>query len=208
MCSSVLSLRGSNITSQPYQDAESHCILCWNGEAWSIDGESGIEDDTASVHALLGRTLEDAGRPNCVKDGLTTAKNLANALSRVAGPYAFVFFDQGRGRLYFSRDFLGRRSLCWRQSSDGGIVLCSVTDGVSTHKWHEVEADGVYFIDITSLTYAPTAPTQQLGAETALYSIATCVPYSFIGEGSSVGLLLIPRELGSSCKGRWSHVSL
>ncbi len=57
------------------------------------------------------------------------------------------FFDRIHQRLYFSRDALGRRSLVYRISDSGSIVVASISDGDTSKSWNEVEADGIYAID-------------------------------------------------------------
>jgi hypothetical protein len=52
LCSTVLSLRGSLTVTQPYQDSEGKYTLCWNGEAWSINGEPMSGNDTKAIHRL------------------------------------------------------------------------------------------------------------------------------------------------------------
>lgn len=188
------------MTTQPYQHEGGRHVLCWNGEAWHIDNEPSIEDDTASIYTLLCKALANILESASEHSGHMRAKAIARALSRVAGPYAFVFLDREQGHLYFGRDFLGRRSLCWRQSSDGNLILCSITDGSSPHDWQEVEADGVYFADIHGLGNVPLVGSN---SEYPAHSpTLTCVPYSFIGESSSVRHCLYLYELNSSCRGR------
>ena len=143
--STVLSLRGTITVPQPLQDAEGHSVLCWNGEAWSVDGVSTTGNDTGAILTLLKRaahgsaTEQDLGR---------CASTVSRALSTVAGPYAFTFFDRQNGRLYFGRDFLGRRSLLYSISRSGGLTIssvpCSETEGIQG--WKEIEADGIYCV--------------------------------------------------------------
>lgn len=187
LCSTVLSLRGLRVTNQPYQDTDGRYALCWNGEAWSIDNESGIEDDTASINALFCRALEGPEAEVATR-GSDKAERIARALSRVSGPYAFVFLDRQQGHLYFGRDFLGRRSLCYRWTSDGDLIICSVADGVSSHQWQEIEADGIYHIDTEDLHDMRASKGQQSSGGDSLLTVATRVPYSFADEGSSVRL--------------------
>ncbi|KAK4506574.1 hypothetical protein PRZ48_000306 [Zasmidium cellare] len=82
------------------------------------------------------------------------ATTISQAMSQVAGPYAFVFHDAARRRLFFGRDFLGRRSLLRQITRDGDILLSSVTDGATSNSWSEVEADGVYCIDLSKRSYS------------------------------------------------------
>lgn len=187
LCSTVLSLRGSRVTSQPYQDDKGRYVLCWNGEAWRINGHSNIEDDTASVHALLCQTLAENSSTDVPPNPSFQAVQISSTLARVAGPYAFVFLDRDQGQLYFGRDFLGRRSLCWRQTTDGALVISSVTDGVSSHYWQELEADGIYCADLTRATSLAAASSQRDG-RSGLPDFTVRLPYRFDNGGSSVRL--------------------
>ena len=188
LCSTVLSLRGSDITDQPYQDPESNYSLCWNGEAWSIDGQSSIHDDTASVHALLETRLKDVDDLEIEDVGTHSAEIIASTLSRVAGPYAFVFLDCVRRYLYFGRDFLGRRSLCWTISDEGHFILCSISNGLASHKWREVEANGVFCLDLKEFTELGPANFPRNDDPGDTIPGTKCAPYHRIGQGSSVRL--------------------
>ena len=72
---------------------------------------------------------------DALKEHLYAADAASAALSVVAGPYAFVFHDEVNSRLYFGRDFLGRRSLLWRVSTAGDIFLCSIADNQTSAGW-------------------------------------------------------------------------
>lgn len=143
--STVLSLRGSRTVTQPVQDSEASSILCWNGEAWSIGKEPTSGNDTAAIFDLLRSAIHSDGD---LQHSPQEPNFIAEALSTVAGPYAFVFYSGTTGKLYFGRDFLGRRSLLYKVT-DHGLLLTSVTSGASDDGgWSEVEADGIYCLDL------------------------------------------------------------
>lgn len=148
--STVLSLRGLQTTTQPFRGADKRFTLCWNGEAWTIDGHCPAGNDTEAVHRLLSDALTSSSNLKTPDSCADSAGTIANALSRVAGPYAFVFYDHTYGRLFFGRDFLGRRSLLVKTSSNGELVLSSVSDGGSPDGWIEVECDGIRYVDLKS----------------------------------------------------------
>ena len=149
--STLLSLRGSEIVRQPYRDEGANGVLMWNGEAWTIKNREALDgNDTEAVYSILNEAVMQAPKDETLLGSATT---VARALSQVAGPYAFVFFDPVRRRLFFGRDFLGRRSLLRRITDLGEIILSSVSDGVSNDGWTEVDADGVYCVD---LAHSPT----------------------------------------------------
>ncbi|KAK0335694.1 hypothetical protein LTR59_010965 [Friedmanniomyces endolithicus] len=150
--STVLSLRGHVTVEQPYQSS-SGSILCWNGEAWEIAGHSPLLDnDTEAVANLLDSETclpcEKLSRSDTVHE---RAQSMAKALARIVGPYALVYHDSSNAILYFGRDFLGRRSLLTRTTSDGALLISSVAGVVSGQDgtaWSEVEADGLYYVDL------------------------------------------------------------
>lgn len=187
-CSTVLSLRSSVTVSQPYQDAEGTHSLCWNGEAWSINGVSTSGNDTKAIHKLLVDALGPSsvlGQPPI--EPLASARIVSEALSHVAGPYAFVFFDHAQGRVFFGRDFLGRRSLLRRITDHGDLIISSVSDGSLDDDWAEIEADGVYCIDLRFMEAVTVWPDPKVssGPSTRQFGqfIAAPAPYNHTEDG-------------------------
>ncbi|KPI43675.1 Asparagine synthetase domain-containing protein C4F6.11c [Cyphellophora attinorum] len=115
-CSSVLALRGGQIEAQPFVDEPTGSILCWNGEAWKVDGRVVTGNDTVQVFQELLNAAASSAPGAAIPDVLTS----------IAGPYAFVFYDATSTTIYYGRDRLGRRSLTLQRGSDGGMTLCSV----------------------------------------------------------------------------------
>jgi hypothetical protein len=196
----VLSLRGSLTVTQPYQDPERKYTLCWNGEAWSINDEPTSGNDTKAIHRLLVDALKPSSnfeRPPI--EPLASARIVAEALSRVAGPYAFVFFDHSRGRLFFGRDFLGRRSLLRRLTNYGELIISSVSDGHSDDGWTEIEADGVYCIDLHIMDAVAVWPGSRVSSGSYMRQlgrfIAAPAPYNHIGDAQSIDGVL--RSVGT-----------
>lgn len=130
----VLSLRGHGITEQPLVGPATDSILCWNGEAWTIDGRSVTGNDGAAVLRALDVAVGHEG--------------ILDVFRAVQGPFAFIYYDPRGGRIYFARDRLGRRSLLVHDEDD--FLLSSVADPTVTG-WKEVEADGVYVVDVKGL---------------------------------------------------------
>ncbi|RDA85373.1 hypothetical protein CP532_6430 [Ophiocordyceps camponoti-leonardi (nom. inval.)] len=134
LTSTVLALRGDGVTRQPLIDAETGSVLCWNGEAWSIDGQPVQGNDAEAVMtACRGQSVVDA-------------------LRAVEGPFAFVYLDRPAARLYYGRDRLGRRSLLMKPGDPWS--LSSIAD-VPADGWNEVEADGFYFLSLDGPSLAP-----------------------------------------------------
>ncbi|KAJ2653259.1 hypothetical protein IWW40_000625 [Coemansia sp. RSA 1250] len=124
----VLHLRGHQTQVQPIVDQDSGDILCWNGEVF--DGlDVGDQNDGLLLMAEIQR------------------QNM-EVFSRIEGPYAFVFLDRAHSRLWFARDYLGRRSLLMKQG--GALVITSVADSVEG--WIELSANKIFCMDLNSFT--------------------------------------------------------
>ncbi|EXM24164.1 hypothetical protein FOTG_08661 [Fusarium oxysporum f. sp. vasinfectum 25433] len=131
--STVLSLRGDHVAKQPLVDHVTESILCWNGEAWGIRGESVQGNDGEAILALLAEASRGAG-------------DVLDILRAIEGPFAFIYLDKPAKRLYYGRDRLGRRSLLVRDGSP--FVLSSIAE-TPVDGWTEVEADGCYTLDLS-----------------------------------------------------------
>lgn len=144
--STVLSLRGDHVTEQPFRDPSTGSVLCWNGEAWKIGGRGIDGNDGVDVFRRLGA----AGGSLSGADG-AVEEAVLEVLRSIEGPFAFIYFDNTAGRVYFGRDRLGRRSLLIRWDEDAGrIVLCSIAESADSG-WQEVVADGIYTLDLDHL---------------------------------------------------------
>ncbi|KZL88002.1 asparagine synthase [Colletotrichum incanum] len=133
--STVLALRGDHVTKQPFRNASSGSILCWNGEAWKIAGAPVQGNDGEAIFSLLtAASSRDANEDTVL-----------NVLRSIEGPFAFVYFDATESRIYYGRDRLGRRSLLLNQEE--GLRLSSVAES-TLPAWAEVEADGIYVLDL------------------------------------------------------------
>lgn len=137
----VLHLRGI-LTAQPAQDEQRNTLL-WNGEVFGGLDRLGLTDnDTAGLLAALGADSSE--------------RHVLAVLARLRGPWAMVFYQPNRQRLWFGRDHFGRRSLVWRgpivDEPDVSLVIASVAgDGEG---WRELPADGVYCLDLSLSTPA------------------------------------------------------
>lgn len=112
-------------------------------------------------------------------------------MSQIAGPYAFVFVDASRSSVYFGRDFLGRRSLLYKVDADGNLLLSSVTNGSSGEGWSEVEADGVYCIDLSLQSVSATGNLERWGDFVVAKTAYTHVDGQ-INNSLSVGTQFMP----------------
>jgi asparagine synthetase B (glutamine-hydrolysing) len=147
--STVLSLRGAQVTRQPLSSTTSH--FCWNGEAWAIGSRTldAGESDTDVVFDLL----KDAVTMKGESEEKNATNRVIDALMSIQGPFAFVYHDVEARRVYFGRDSIGRRSLLYKLTSEGDdgsktFMLSSVGDG--SEGWKEVPAHGIFILDLCS----------------------------------------------------------
>ena len=126
LLASVLHLRGLTPAAQPAICRATGSVLCWNGEVFGGLELGAYESDTPAVLELL------CGAPS----GL----DMACALGRLAGPFAFCL---ARGSsLYFGRDPLGRRSLLLALAPDQrGAPLAAVLTSVGPSSERETGVD-------------------------------------------------------------------
>jgi asparagine synthetase B (glutamine-hydrolysing) len=147
--STVLALRGGHITKQPLHDA-SGSILCWNGEAWQINQETVQGNDGEHILGLLTASVSSISKEDSIH-------HVLSVLRSISGPFAFVYFDKIHHIVYFGRDCLGRRSLLINEDA-AGIQLSSLADSTNP-AWREVEADGIYMLDISMGCVSLSKPT-------------------------------------------------
>ena len=155
--STVLSIRGDTVTQQPIRDYESQSasFLMWNGEAWKYDGKP-VENNDAS---FIAQRLSFSLRSETDISKLTSRyQAVYEVLNAVAGPYAFVFFDEPSQTLFYGRDRLGRRSLLIREPSPDAFELASVCAGDDDFDFQEVDANGIYAVNLGSLPTTNMTP--------------------------------------------------
>ncbi|KAI1363950.1 asparagine synthase-domain-containing protein [Xylaria arbuscula] len=145
--STVLALRGDHVAKQPLEDnAPTGSVLCWNGEAWRIDGQPVEGNDGEAVFSMLqssGSTFHQ-----------DREAHVLDVLRRIEGPFAFVYYDSASRRVYFGRDRLGRRSLLIKVSENQNSITLSSIASVPTTGWEEVSSDGIRSIDLN--LYGPS----------------------------------------------------
>jgi asparagine synthetase B (glutamine-hydrolysing) len=144
--STVLALRGDHTVVQPVQHSDfPSTFLCWNGEAWKYENEpiSGNDSDVVFANISSLSKAEDCNT------SVSSSKVMQQALNRITGPYAFVYYHPRSNTLFFGRDPLGRRSLMYRVDESGNFILSTIS-GQRDQGWAEVEADGIYSLDLKS----------------------------------------------------------
>lgn len=143
----MLHLRGAK-TPQPLED-ESGNILLWNGE---IFGGLQVKEDENDTLVLLEKL---SNHPSDVPP----SQHILSTLAKIHGPWAFLYWQVSEQKLWFGRDYFGRRSLLWHLPSnpDDVLAIASVTErnsvaaGTDLH-FEEIPADGLYCLDFVSST--------------------------------------------------------
>ncbi|GAB0137160.1 hypothetical protein EsDP_00005440 [Epichloe bromicola] len=136
--STVLSLRGDHVAKQPLVDETTESVLCWNGEAWKIRGREVQGNDGEAILPLLREASSHSS-----KDG---GESVLDVLRGIEGPFAFIYYEKAARRLYYGRDRLGRRSLLVKPGNP--FLLASIADSPPSVGWTEVEADGIYVLQL------------------------------------------------------------
>lgn len=146
----VLSLRGGLIFEQPLEDPHSGSILCWNGEAWKLNGATIVGNDAVAIMNSLVDVVAShisSSTKDRVLEGATT-QAVMGVMKSISGPFAFIFFDAQSQMIFYGRDSLGRRSLLQSTSTDGSFSLSSISQSTATDEWTEVEAGCIYRINL------------------------------------------------------------
>ena len=149
--STVLSLRGDVVVEQPLVDPDTTSVLCWNGEAWKIDGKAIIGNDAEAIfnHLVIATTPDDSNLSTRYPyDGESHVERVVGVFSRITGPYAFVYYDACTAQIFYGRDVLGRRSLLINKHRKESFAISSICDPDSGQEWEEVPTDGIYVLDL------------------------------------------------------------
>ncbi|KIV88708.1 hypothetical protein PV10_08366 [Exophiala mesophila] len=165
--SSVLALRGGHVQEQPLVDPASGSVLCWNGEAWKIDGQTVQGNDSTQVLQLLVKAS------NSQSPQIQGAKAIAEALNKIDGPFAFVFWEARTSTIYYGRDRLGRRSLLLHQSTStpDQLIISSTAFSPITLSSSEVSTTSIRCLSLSSgrivqATSGWQAPLPQINKDT------------------------------------------
>lgn len=141
---SVLSLRSCVKSLQPLVDTAGN-VLLFNGEIFEYEDENetielnGMKSDTEYLYQKLNQSSD--------------MENILSVISSIRGPYSFIFYDKSEERLYFGRDFIGRRSLILFQSSEEIIissVSCEASHLNDLYRVSEIKSDGIKYVDFKS----------------------------------------------------------
>ena len=181
----VLALRGDHVIEQPIEDSTSGSLLCWNGEAWAIDGEKIGGNDALAVFDLLLKATEPPKREilRCSSER-ALAKEVTYALGLISGPFAFLYFDARHQQLFFGRDVLGRRSLLRTVREDGCLIISSVPGESGLSTWIEIDANGIYNVDVAQMLKTLKSPNSAEANSTRTADEIKNIPWS-LREGTN-----------------------
>lgn len=135
----VLHLRGQHTYCQPLTDSNTGDVLCWNGEVFG--GLHELDQNSNDGDVLFGKLQQQKQK---------YADFVLKTMGQIEGPYAFVYVDKEARKLWFARDFLGRRSLLLANSPDA-LFISSIADSDSSPdmEWSEIPAQTIYCLDLS-----------------------------------------------------------
>ncbi|KAN0007019.1 hypothetical protein ACTFIU_005213 [Dictyostelium citrinum] len=153
LISSVLGLRGP-LTIQPLTDLNNGNTLLWNGELFG-GYEIGIHDnDTCLLLHLLSKVNNNDDDDD---DDGKIERELVDIMLKIKGPFAFLYWQEKKRKLWFGRDVLGRRSLLVNNEtiindkpsliiSSMGSFPNGIDDSIRLPKWDEINTFGLFSI--------------------------------------------------------------
>jgi asparagine synthetase B (glutamine-hydrolysing) len=136
----VLHLRGGKVM-QPKEDDGN--LLLFNGEIFGgnyYDQLNGGNDTEFISNALSNAKSQ---------------QDILNVISEIHGPFSIIYWKKSLQRLYYGRDFLGRRSLLKLKSKENNsFILASVSEVFEDNdEWEEVPTTGVFVMDLEELQH-------------------------------------------------------
>ncbi|KAJ8931685.1 hypothetical protein NQ314_015369 [Rhamnusium bicolor] len=153
---SVLWLQGKSMAEQPFEDDKS--VFVYNGDIFG-----GIPDNLR----------EEDGDTKLLFKMIQNSNNIPIVLSKIQGPYAFIYFDKIELKLYFGRDIFGRRSLLIGKNHDE-LVLTSVAKRSLEYEFIELPSIGTFCLDLkTNQLYIFPWKYRNKNFESKLFEIKT-----------------------------------
>lgn len=135
LLSSVLSLR-QPFTKQPVIGQD--YILQFNGELYNE--ECLTTNDTHYISEKLESKLLSSG---------SRQDAFASVISLLDGEFAFVLTDLKENKVYFGKDYVGKRSLLF-SADKGEIIISSVFPDRQNKKITECKSDRIHVVDLSS----------------------------------------------------------
>lgn len=129
---SVLHMRGKSLTQQPVLDEYGN-ILLFNGEIFS-DFQSNQLSDTQYLSQKLSLATDES--------------SLLKIVTQIKGPFALIYYQNVSKLLWFGRDIVGRKSLCWLHEADPFRFRISSVCEPHEKLWTEVSTQGFYSLNL------------------------------------------------------------
>ncbi|XP_074641083.1 asparagine synthetase domain-containing protein 1-like [Tubulanus polymorphus] len=127
----VLHFRGP-LTSQPISDGKGNTLL-WNGEIFGGIQIPAEQNDTKVLFEMLS---------HCKSDG-----EILEIFGLIKGPWSFIYYQAELKRIWFGRDYFGRRCLLWHRPVDNHDCFILSSIKVGSWDWEEIPVDGIYYLD-------------------------------------------------------------
>lgn len=188
--SSVLHIQGEICSVQPLEDSGN--ILCWNGEVFGGIILNDHESDSCQIFRILNQAIASQIEKNDIDIVVS------ELLSKVWGPYAFIYYSSHNNCLYYGRDPFGRRSLMQVTDVTGNVLSISSIPLINrlSYDWKEIITEGIFKIDFSSECYASTIiqwPHTRLKLSRQLNSRARDA--DFINESCTEFLEILKRSI-------------
>lgn len=131
---SVLWLQGNTLTKQPVHNENS--ILIYNGDLFN-----GVPEEFRKEY----------GDTKYLFNILNESEDIHASLCKLQGPYAFIYFDKLKNKIFFGRDKFGRRSLLIGKN-ENVLILSSVAKRTKDFEFMELPSVGTFSWDLSSDT--------------------------------------------------------
>jgi asparagine synthetase B (glutamine-hydrolysing) len=115
-------------------------VFMWNGEVFGGYDSWPIEISDTS---MLSNTLEA-----CIAQSDSIYSGIVSVMTRIQGPYAFIYYHALSRTIFYGRDPFGRRSLLTYKFGNAIIALSSVSTLANGGQWEEVGIGGVYSLSL------------------------------------------------------------
>ncbi|KAG7202299.1 hypothetical protein KM043_018631 [Ampulex compressa] len=161
---SILWTQGDSLVKQPVTDTNGN-ILLWNGDIYT--------GSLVDMHQFTDNTNDTS----IMYNALQVSPDVVSTLSKVHGPYSFIYYQKADNHLYFGRDIIGRHSLLLQLDNENkSLTLMSVTNKQMKNVI-EVPAIGIFVMDLNksviNLACFPWHSQESKGFDTTIKAMET-----------------------------------